>query len=345
MDFPVSTGVERGKDHWKVSSRQFPGERGCAMEKIRVGISACLLGEPVRYDGGHKLDRFLRDTLGRYVEYVPVCPEVECGLPVPRESMHLEGHPAAPRLITTHTRRDMTDQMLTWAHRRVLELENEALCGFIFKSNSPSSGMERVKISDQNGMPRKIASGLFAGVFMKHFPLLPVEEEGRLHDPMLRENFIERIFVFKRWRNLLENNKKISGLVDFHSRHKLLIMAHSPKHYSLLGKMVANPGNTPVDELFSRYSDHLMEALRLKATARKNTNVLQHLMGYFKKIISSDEKQELLELIDTYHRGYIPLIVPVTIINHYVRKYGQPYLKGQYYLHPHPLELQLRNHV
>lgn len=315
------------------------------MEKIRLGISRCLLGEAVRYDGGHKLDRFLRDTLGQYVEYVPVCPEVECGLGIPREAMHLEGDAEAPRLITTRTRRDVTDQMLEWAHRRVVELEDEGLCGFIFKSNSPSSGMERVKITNQSGMPRKIGRGVFAGIFMKHFPSLPAEEEGRLHDPALRENFIERMFVLKRWREMVDRGRRLNGLVEFHTRHKLLIMAHSPKQNTLLGGLVATAKGASTTELFEKYQVLLMDALKLRATVKKQVNVLQHLMGYFKKDLSGDEKQELLEVIDHYREGYIPLIVPVTLINHYVRKYDQPYLKLQYYLNPHPLELQLRNHV
>jgi uncharacterized protein YbgA (DUF1722 family)/uncharacterized protein YbbK (DUF523 family) len=315
------------------------------MEKVRIGISACLLGETVRYDGGHRLDRFVRDTLGQYVEYVPVCPEVECGLGVPRESMHLEGDPQEPRLVTSRTRRDLTDRMLGWAHDRVTELERENLCGFIFKSNSPSSGMERVKIFDRNGMPRKIGIGIFAGVFMKHFPLIPAEEEGRLHDPALRESFIERIFVLKRWREMVGQGGKIGSLVEFHSRHKLLVMAHSPKHSGQLGKLVASAKAIPDAELYRQYEALLMEALKLRATVKKNTNVLQHLMGYFKKQLSPDEKQELLEVIEHYYQGHFPLIVPITLINHYVRKYEQPYLRIQYYLNPHPLELQLRNHV
>jgi uncharacterized protein YbgA (DUF1722 family)/uncharacterized protein YbbK (DUF523 family) len=315
------------------------------MEKIKLGISTCLLGESVRYDGGHKLDRFLRDTLGQYVEYVPVCPEVECGFGIPRESMHLEGDPGAPRLITTRTKRDVTDRMLDWSWQRVKELETENLCGFVFKSNSPSSGMERVKVFDKKGMPHKSGSGIFAGVFMKHFPLLPVEEEGRLHDPVLRENFIERIFVFKRWREMLGKGQKLSRLVEFHSQHKMLIMSHSPKHISGMGKLVAEAKHIPSEELFKGYERMLMEALKLKATIKKNTNILQHLMGYFKKLLSSDEKDELLEVIDHYHQGHLPLIVPLTLLKHYVRKYDQPYLKGQHYLDPHPIELQLRNHV
>jgi len=315
------------------------------MEKVRLGISTCLLGEPVRYDGGHRLDRFLTDTLGRYVEYMPVCPEAECGFGIPRESMHLEGDPQAPTLVTSRTKRDVTDQLLSWAHKRVKELERENLCGFIFKSNSPSSGMERVKIFGRDGMPRKIGTGIFAGVFMKYFPLIPVEEDGRLHDPVLRESFIERIFVLKRWREMIGQGGKIGSLVEFHSRHKLLIMAHSARHGASLGKLVAGAKTIQEQELREQYQSLLMEALKLRSTLKKNTNVLQHLMGYFKKELSADEKQELLEVIDHYHRGDFPLIVPITLINHYVRKYEQPYLKGQYYLNPHPVELQLRNHV
>jgi len=315
------------------------------MQKIKLGISTCLLGENVRYDGGHKLDRFLRDTLGQYVEYVPVCPEVECGLPVPRESMHLEGNPESPRLVTSRTRQDMTDRMVNWARKRVVELEKEDLCGFIFKSDSPSSGMERVRVYDEKGMPVKKGVGMFAKIFMEHFPLLPVEEEGRLHDLKLRENFIERIFTLKRWREVLARKESRGNLVEFHTKHKLLILSHSPKHYQILGKLVARAKEFPIRELFQQYQTILMEALQLKTTPRKNANVLMHMMGYFKEELSSDEKQELLDVIARYRQEYIPLIVPVTLIQHYVRKYDQPYLKEQVYLNPHPLELQLRNHV
>ena len=315
------------------------------MEKIRLGISTCLLGENVRYDGGHKLDRFLTDTLGQYVEYVPVCPEVECGLPVPRESMHLEGDHESPRLVTLRTRQDMTERMVSWAKSRVVELEKEGLCGFIFKSDSPSSGMERVRVYNEKGMPVKKGVGMFARIFMEHFPLLPVEDEGRLHDPKLRENFVERIFTLKRWRDVLATKESRGNLVDFHTQHKLLILSHSPKHYQIMGKLVAQAKEIPLKDLFQQYQTILMEALLLKTTPKKNANVLMHMMGYFKEQLSSDEKQELLEVIDHYRQEYIPLIVPMTLINHYVRKYDQPYLKEQVYLHPHLLELQLRNHV
>lgn len=315
------------------------------MEKIKLGISTCLLGENVRYDGGHKLDRFLTDTLGQYVEYVPVCPEVECGLPIPRESMHLEGDPDSPRLVTIRTKQDMTDRMVQWTRNRVSALVKEDLCGFIFKSDSPSSGMERVKVYNEKGMPVKRGVGIFARIFMEHFPLLPVEDEGRLHDPELRENYIERIFTLKRWREVLARKESRGNIVDFHTKHKLLILSHSPKHYQTMGKLVAKAKDLPLKELYQKYQTLLMGSLQLKTTPKKNANVLQHMMGYFKEQLSSDEKKELLEVIDHYRQEYIPLIVPITLIQHFVRKYDQPYLKEQIYLNPHPLELQLRNHV
>jgi uncharacterized protein YbgA (DUF1722 family)/uncharacterized protein YbbK (DUF523 family) len=317
------------------------------MQKIRLGISACLLGQEVRYDGGHQWDRFITDTLGKYVEFVPVCPEVECGLPVPREAMRLVGDPEAPRLLTVRTKIDHTERMVAWARKRVQELEPEGLCGFIFKSKSPSSGMERVKVYPESGQgsPATRGVGMFAGIFMAHFPLLPVEEEGRLHDPILRENFIESIFVWQRWRELLSAGAGLGSLVDFHTRHKLLILSHSPNHYRELGRLVARAKGLPLQELCGLYQSQLMAALRLKTTPKKNTNVLYHLMGYFKKALSPDEKQELVEVITYYYQGLVPLVVPVTLISHFVRKYDQPYLKEQFYLHPHPVELQLRNHV
>jgi uncharacterized protein YbgA (DUF1722 family)/uncharacterized protein YbbK (DUF523 family) len=314
-------------------------------DKIRLGISACLLGQNVRYDGGHKLDRYLTETLGQYVEYVPVCPEVECGLGVPREAMRLVGDPESPRLVTVRTHQDFTGRMLTWAKKRVEELEKEGLCGFIFKSDSPSSGMERVKVYNEKGMPEKSGRGMFAKTFMEHFPLIPVEEEGRLHDPKLRESFIESIFTLRRWREVVNAKKSLGTLVAFHTQHKLLTLSHSEKHYRTMGKLVAEGKKSTLNEVYARYETLLMEALQLKTTVKKNANVLQHMMGYFKDQLSKDEKQELLEILDEYRKGYIPLIVPVTLINHYVRKYKEDYLRQQVYLNPHPIALQLRNHA
>jgi uncharacterized protein YbgA (DUF1722 family)/uncharacterized protein YbbK (DUF523 family) len=312
---------------------------------IRIGLSTCLLGENVRFDGGHKRDRFVTDTLGQFLEFVPVCPEMECGLGVPRESMRLEGDPESPRLVTNRTKIDHTERMITWARKRVKELEKEDLCGFIFKSRSPSSGMERVRVYNEKGVPENKGVGMFARIFMEHFPLLPVEEDGRLHDIKLRENFIERIFALKRWRDLLDAKRSRGKLVAFHTQHKLLILSHSQKHSRILGKVVAEAKSISPQQLYPQYQALFMEALQLKTTIKKNINVLEHMMGYFKKQLSADEKRELLETFNQYREGYIPLIVPLTLIKHYVRKYDQPYLKQQVYLNPHPVELKLRNHA
>ena len=315
------------------------------MEKIRLGISTCLLGENVRFDGGHKLDRYLTDTLGQFVEYVPVCPEMECGFGVPRESFRLVGDPENPRLVTTRTNQDHTERMAEWAKRRVGELKKEDLCGYIFKGGSPSSGMERVKVYDRNGVPSKVGVGLFARIFMNHFTLLPVEEEGRLHDPRLRENFIERIFALKRWRDGLKEKQSLKALIAFHTRNKLLLLAHSPQHHRQMGKLVAAGKELPLRELYVRYQDIFLDALRLKTTNKKHTNVLMHMLGYFKEQLSAVEKQEMLELVEQYRLESLPLVVPMTMMSHYVRKYDETYLKEQTYLQPHPAELHLRNHV
>jgi uncharacterized protein YbgA (DUF1722 family) len=255
------------------------------------------------------------------------------------------GNPESPRLVTNRTKIDHTERMITWARKRVQELEKEDLCGFIFKSRSPSSGMERVRVYNEKGIPEKKGVGMFARIFMEHFPLLPVEEDGRLHDIKLRENFIERIFALKRWRDLLDEKKSRGRLVAFHTQHKLLILSHSQKHSRILGKLVAAAKSISPKQLYPQYQTLFMEVLKLKTTVKKNINVLQHMMGYFKKQLSADEKNELLETFNQYREGYIPLIVPLTLIKHYVRKYDQPYLKQQVYLNPHPMELKLRNHA
>jgi uncharacterized protein YbgA (DUF1722 family)/uncharacterized protein YbbK (DUF523 family) len=311
---------------------------------IHIGVSSCLLGNKVRYDGGHKHDRYITGQLGQYFKFIPVCPEVECGLSIPREAMRLIGDPEAPRLVTNKTGVDHTDRMNEWAENKVNQLAQEDLCGFIFKSKSPSSGMERVKVYDKNKMPHAIGVGLFARAFMNRFPLLPVEEEGRLHDLPLRENFIESVFVYRRWRDTLRAHT-VHSLVIFHTEHKLLLRSHSEKHYRELGRIVAKAGKLATEDLFNSYQEKLMAAMKLKPTVKKHINVLMHMMGYFKKMLSGDEKQELLEVIERFRKNYVPLIVPITLMNHYVRKYQEPYLQQQYYLNPHPTELKLRNHA
>ncbi|NLX60011.1 MAG: DUF523 and DUF1722 domain-containing protein [Phycisphaerae bacterium] len=314
-------------------------------EKIRLGISTCLLGEPVRYDGGQKRDDFLVDTLGQYVQWVPICPEVECGLPVPREAMRLVGDAESPRLLTIRTKIDHTDRMLGWAARRVGELEREGLCGFVFKSKSPSSGMERVKIYDDAGNSRKVGVGLFARTFMQRFPLLPVEDEGRLHDPLLRENFIERVFCLKRYRDMLAQGGGRRRLVEFQTDHKILLMSHSAELMRRMGHLVGRADQFSPADLTAEYERLMLQALKLTATVRKHVNALQHMMGHLRHGLSADEKQELLDVIGRYHAGLVPLVVPITLLQHHVRRHKVEYLSRQVYLNPHPLELKLRNHA
>jgi uncharacterized protein YbgA (DUF1722 family)/uncharacterized protein YbbK (DUF523 family) len=315
------------------------------MAAITLGISTCLLGERVRWNGGHKLDRFLTDTFGQFVQYCPICPEAECGFGIPREPLRLVGDPHAPRLVTARTQPDHTERMLRWTRRRVRELEREDLSGFIVKGASPSCGLKGVKVYNEQGVPKASGAGLFVRVFMDHFPLLPVEDEGRLHDLSLRENFIERVFTTKRWREFLGRKRSRGALVQFHAEHKLLILSHSPGYYRRMGRLVAQGAGMPIGALYQAYQQLLVEAFRLKATPAKHYNCLQHITGYFKKQLSSDSRQELLEVIEHYREGHVPLIVPITLINHFVRLFDEPYLQQQYYLHPHPLELRLRNHA
>ncbi|MDD5233867.1 MAG: DUF523 and DUF1722 domain-containing protein [Syntrophales bacterium] len=312
------------------------------MEKIRLGVSSCLLGESVRYDGGHRLDSCLSGNFGAYAEFVPVCPEVECGFGVPREPMRLEGEPERPRLVSVRTGRDLTDQFVLWASRRVEELGADSLDGFVFKSGSPSCGVFRSIIRGESGARRR-GSGIFARLFAVRHPLVPVEEEGRLHDPELRENFIERIFLLRRWRDRLGSGRSRAGLTDFHARHKLLLLSHSERHCRIMGRIAAGPG-TGIDAVYSDYEKNLLQAAAAIPTARKHVNVLMHAMGYFKREIAPDEKQEFLERLGDYREGRLPLIVPLTIVRHYIQKYGQEYLGRQWYFYPDPLELMLRYH-
>jgi uncharacterized protein YbgA (DUF1722 family)/uncharacterized protein YbbK (DUF523 family) len=312
---------------------------------IKIGVSSCLLGNPVRYNGGHARDRFITDTLSHYVEFIPVCPEVECGLGTPRLTMHLRGDIEHPRLVTTQTGEDHTDRMKAWAEKRLAELADEDLCGFIFKRNSPSSGMERVKVFNDKGQPVKKGRGIFAGMFMDRFPRIPVEEDGRLNDPKLRENFIEQIFAMKRWRKTLAQGMSRGNLVKFHTHNKMLLRSHSEVHYRRMGKLVAGDKHRKIEAVYREYEGELTRALGLKTTVAKHTNVMMHMLGYFKKDLTRDEKQEMLDIIQAYRREHIPLIVPLTLFIHYVRKYDQPYLKDQTYLNPHPTALKLRNHA
>jgi uncharacterized protein YbgA (DUF1722 family)/uncharacterized protein YbbK (DUF523 family) len=315
------------------------------LRPIRIGISACLLGEKVRFDGGHKQDPFLTGTFGRFVEWVPVCPEVEAGLGTPRESMRLVRTQDGVRLLTVKTARDLTATLDDYAKRRVEDLVAEELCGYVLKKDSPSCGLERVKVYGSHSVPTKSGRGRFAAALLERFPELPLEEEGRLSDPRLRENFVERVFAYWRLREVFRGRWSVGDLVRFHTAHKLILMAHSPEAYRQLGRLVARARAVPHDELEGRYTRTFMAALTVIATRRKHTNVLQHMAGYFKDHLDRDSKTELVAAIEEYRCELVPLIVPITLLRHYVRAHGVAYLAGQMYLEPHPKELMLRNHV
>lgn len=312
---------------------------------LRLGISRCLLGDEVRFDGGHKRDHFLTDTFGRYVEWVPVCPEVEAGLGTPREAMRLIGDSRRPRLVTIKSGIDHTGALETMTERRVEELRALDLSGYVFKKDSPSCGVERVRLYNEHGMPSRNGVGIFARAFIERFPLIPVEEEGRLCDPPLRENFIERVFCYRRYQDLINGGVTRQVVVRFHTVHKYLLLAHSQQHYQVLGRLVGRAEQYRPRELAVKYGELFMKALAVKATVRKHVNVLQHILGYFKNRLGAQEKTELLGVIGDYHRGLTPLVVPLTLIKHYVQLFDVGYVRDQVYLNPHPKELMLRNHV
>ena len=314
---------------------------------LRIGVSACLLGEEVRYNGGHKRDAFLTDVLGQYVEWVPVCPEVEIGLGTPRPAMRLVRIGGDTKMITPETGADHTEAMRTYSDRRVRELGGERLAGYILKKDSPSCGMERVKLyPEAGGAPVKEARGLFAEALLRLWPDLPVEEEGRLNDPLLRENFVTRIFVRDRWMQEEEQGWTRAALMRFHERHKFLLMARNQAGMRRLGRLLGQSGKKEdIRELAQAYQAGMTEVLRRPATRRGHTNVLFHLAGFVTDRIDDGDRRELIDSIERYRAGQLPLIVPVTLIRHHVRRLEVEYLRDQVYLEPHPQELMLLNHV
>jgi uncharacterized protein YbgA (DUF1722 family)/uncharacterized protein YbbK (DUF523 family) len=314
---------------------------------LRLGISACLLGHAVRHDGGHKRDPFLTELLGPFVEWVPVCPEVELGMGVPRPSIRLERGQSSLRLVDPRTGDDHAGPMRAFAAERVAHLETLELSGYVLKKDSPSCGMERVRVWSRipDRPPDRDGRGLFAAVLMQRLPLLPVEEEGRLHDARLRENFVERVFAYRRLRALFAPGWRGGDLVRFHTAHKLALLAHEPHAYQALGRLVARAKTLPRTELPARYGAGFMAALAKVATPARHANVLQHVLGYFRRRLDAAARAELAALIEDYRRGLVPLVVPITLIRHHVRALGVPYLSDQVYLDPHPRELMLRNHV
>jgi uncharacterized protein YbgA (DUF1722 family)/uncharacterized protein YbbK (DUF523 family) len=310
--------------------------------QLRLGVSACLLGARVRFDGGHKRNRYLIDELGAHFEFVPFCPEVAVGLGTPRPSIRLVGDPKSPRALGSRDDGlDVTDALQQYSTAMAQRLDG--LSGFVFKKDSPSCGMARVKVYSEKGMPRRDGSGIFARAVQELNPLLPVEEEGRLNDSVLRENFVSRVFVYARWQALRQRGLSKQGLLDFHTRHKLLLMAHSTVVYRQLGRLLARLDNETLGALADRYIACLMDALKVTASRKRHANVLQHVLGYLRKQVDVASRADLVDVIDAYRCGLVPLVVPVTLLQHYFRRNPHPYISRQVYMEPHPRELMLRN--
>ncbi|SDG49794.1 Uncharacterized conserved protein YbgA, DUF1722 family [Pseudomonas benzenivorans] len=311
--------------------------------KIRVAISACLLGAEVRYNGGHKASRLCRQVLDEHFDFVPLCPEVAIGLGIPREPLRLVGAPGAPRAVgSVQRQRDVTAPLAAYGERMAGELGD--ICGYIFMQQSPSCGLERVKVYQDHGRPSEPKGrGIFAAAFCARRPDLPVEEDGRLNDPVLRENFLSRVYAYAEWQQLLRSGLSRKALLDFHSRYKYLLLATHPLQYRALGRLLGNLRQHQLEQLAPRYFSALMAALKHCATRRSHSNVLQHLSGYLKRSLSGDDKQELQQLIGQYRQGIVPLVVPLTLLKHHLRRHPDRYLAQQVYLQPHPESLSLRN--
>jgi len=315
-------------------------------KKIPLGISACLIGEPVRYDGGSKHDAFLTDTLGPAFDYVPVCPEVGCGLSVPREPMRLVGTPESNCLVGIKTGTDFTEQMQAFCSRTIEGLRARDLHGFIFKAKSPSSGLYRVPLFTPEGdFTAQHTSGLFARAFVRAFPHLPCEEDVRLHDPVVRETFIERVFELKRFREEVESAPSVSALQAFHAGAKYLLMAHSPEGLNELGRLAAGAVSGNLSETVADYAVRLLAVMAEPATVGRHVNALQHMQGYFGDRLSAQERDELAYVLDEYAREQVPLLVPLTLFRHHVFKHQCDYLMRQHNLCPYPSELMLRYHA
>jgi uncharacterized protein YbgA (DUF1722 family)/uncharacterized protein YbbK (DUF523 family) len=317
-----------------------PGVDG---ETPRIGISRCLLGDEVRYDGGHKRDAFLVSTFGRFVEWVPVCPEVEVGMGTPREAVHLVSDGGVTRMIAVKSRREWTTEMNAFSSLRVRQLASMRLSGYVLKKDSPSCGMARVRLHGAAGVTRA-GRGLFAAALLDTLPTLPVEEEGRLNDPILRENFVERVFAFQRLRDLLERRWSPAALVRFHTAHKLQLLSHSRQGYRELGALVAGAGRISREQARD-YERLFMATLAKPATRGRHADVLMHMYGHLKRLLDEGDRHELVATIEEHRHGVVPLVVPVTLLRHHARRHSVGYLLGQTYLEPHPRELALRNHV
>jgi uncharacterized protein YbbK (DUF523 family)/uncharacterized protein YbgA (DUF1722 family) len=312
--------------------------------KIMVGVSSCLLGDKVRWDGNHKQDSVVKNQLGRIFEWVPTCPEVEIGMGIPREAVQLAGSSKSPRMVGTESHKDWTQHMTRYANKRSRELAKLGVCGYIFKSRSPSCGIAHIPVTGKNGTTKNNGRGLFAGAFMQQCALIPAENEDRLHDARVRENFINRVFAYHRLSSLLNGRISRKALVEFHTTHKYLLMAHSRKHEAALGQLMGRSKSLPASQLKTRYAKDFMTTLTFKTTVKKNTVVLIHLLRILKDFLSEAEKKNLTQSIDNYRKESIQLTKPITLIQRHARKHKVDYLADQIYL-LHPKELILRNPV
>lgn len=312
---------------------------------LRLGISQCLLGEPVRYDGGHKRDRFLVDVLGQHIEWVPICPEVEAGLGTPREPMHLINDLESPRLVTIRSNQDHTQQISRNTKKRLRDLRSLNLMGYVFKKDSPSCGIRQVKVLTREGRRLGTGQGLFAKGFQRTFPLIPIEDEGQLQDQAWRENFIERVFGYYRWQSLHHGRVTRNAVIQFHHAQKYLLLAHSRRHYHMLSQLISKTTQYTPKQLADAYGPLVMQAFSVKTSVRKHLNVLQQLATHLKSPLSPKAFSDLQGVLHDYHQGLVPLSVPITLIRHYVQVLEVHALMDQVYLSSHPKELMLRNHV
>ncbi len=304
-------------------------------------MSSCLLGNPVRYDGNHTRYNWLVDQLGRFVDFIPLCPEVAIGLGVPRNPVQLTGDPANPRVQgVVESELDVTDALRMQGEMVAGSLDQVA--GYVFKSRSPSCGLFRVKVRTSAGVVRK-GRGVYAAALLEACPHLPAEEEGRLNDPVLRENFVSRLYAWQRWLELRDAGLTAERLLDFHARHKYLVMAHSQAAYQRLGRLLSQLRGVDIDAHARSYLDEFMPALTRRVSPGRHGNVLHHIMGYLKRRIGPDDKAELVSVIDAYRRGDVPLVVPITLLRHHFRRHPDDYIGMQWYLWPYPDELGLRN--
>jgi uncharacterized protein YbgA (DUF1722 family)/uncharacterized protein YbbK (DUF523 family) len=315
-------------------------------QKIKIGISTCLLGERVRFDGGHKHDKYITTSLGQFFEWIAICPEVELGLGTPRPSLRFEMMGQQPRLMQPQTSLDITDAMSKFSERKVKKLQKQEIYGYILKSRSPSCGLERIKVYRGHAVrPFTNGVGLYAQHLIEALPNLPIEDDGRLCDPVIRENWISRVFAYHAFHNEVYPRPSVGKLVKFHTKYKFTILSHCTVSYKALGQLVAQAKPRPITEVCQDYETLFMSALKKKATAAKQVNVMEHMLGFFKKSLDSEVRQEIGASIQDYRAGFVPLIVPITLLKHYAQIQGTEYLIGQSYLSPHPKQLALLSHI